>query len=90
MSTADDPKNPLEVIESLAGLPKGESKRIFAEVKENHRRLDACPGPHNFVEHERYSPTSTLVRTYRCTVCMGVVGTSEARWYIKGLEAKRP
>jgi hypothetical protein len=31
------------------GLTAEEFKKIAAEVKENHAKLDACPGPHLFV-----------------------------------------
>jgi hypothetical protein len=85
--TADGKKGPIELLEEASHLPPGTAKLLFEEAKRNYAVLDACPGPHAFVAHERYggAPDSPI-RTYRCSRCGGILGASEVRWYDYGVE----
>jgi hypothetical protein len=70
------------VSDELGETIRAEAKKIFAEVRENFRRLDGCAVPHDFQEHER---VGKLVRTYRCSKCSGTADATSARWYMRGL-----
>lgn len=58
------------------------SLALWAKVKANHARLDACKGPHQFVE---ITPRVAGPR-YRCTTCEGEVDFHAQLWYHKGYE----
>jgi hypothetical protein len=62
-----------------------QSARIWAEVKENHARLDSCAA-HNFVPEPKYpaQPNNPL-KQYRCTKCGGKIDAIRYHWYFKGL-----
>lgn len=64
-------------------ITREESQAIWAKVKANHARLDACPGPHAF---EDVTLTRTLNKHYRCTLCGGEVDAVAKRWYEHGLK----
>jgi hypothetical protein len=64
------------------GLTAEEFKKIAAEVKANHAKLDACPGPHLFV---LITPGALINNRYRCQTCRGEVDHQRYHWYMQGL-----
>lgn len=70
----------------MARLSADDLRGIWADVKANHKRLDECPGPHEF----DFDPNATpLRRKATCRKCGGQLDTTDARWYLKGLEHGR-
>lgn len=63
-------------------ITKHDMQEIFLSVKDNHARLDACKGPHDFV-CER--PDKPLGAKHRCTLCGGTVDGVKLHWYLQGL-----
>jgi hypothetical protein len=59
-----------------------ENKTIWEYVKDNHKKLDACP-IHNFIE-DVSDPRSIWKRNI-CTKCGGILDNLHAHWYKKGL-----
>lgn len=57
---------------------------ILKEVQENLRKLESCPGPHDFQPHELLRGTLTP-RSYLCSKCGGVLDSLKVIWYKKGL-----
>jgi hypothetical protein len=53
---------------------------IFAQVKENHRKLAECDC-HTFID---ITPDKPLGKKYRCTACTGEVDSHAHYWYEKG------
>lgn len=76
-----------EKITEITGLSRHYQDEIFQLVKNNHRRLDSCPGPHDFSIVERQ--TGQLIRSWKCSKCGGVVEEIFKRWYTIGLEHGR-
>lgn len=62
-------------------MGKGELKKLLEEVKVNIRRLDECPGPHEFKEDEK----RFMKRSFLCTKCQGRIDFLQNHWYQKGL-----
>lgn len=58
-----------------------DAARIWEEVKENHRRLSECAGPHVFRRQNNGRRD-----TYRCEKCGGVVDDHGAYWYLQALK----
>jgi hypothetical protein len=75
-----------EVLGSVSGLGREAVLGIWAKVKDNHARLDACPGPHDF---RRISERPTIGPAYSCAKCGGTVSTSDQKWYERGLKHGR-
>jgi hypothetical protein len=78
--------NGLAAISEITGLKRNELKGIWAKVKANQRRLDGCPGPHDFQDA---SPDKAVGKDYVCSKCQGKVQGPAFRWYTKGLEHAR-
>lgn len=70
----------------MPGLSDAEVEAIIQEARENDARLRACSGPHDFEEHER---RGTVLGSYRCRRCGGVVDVSQGVWYRLGLAHAR-
>lgn len=62
------------------------AKEIIAEVRANHALLEACVGPHEFVEHE---VSGRLFTREKCRLCGGHVDVRWAAWYRRGMEDAR-
>ncbi len=75
-------KDALAIIESVSGIKREESLRIFEQVKANRRALDACDGPHDFAGVDEGRPG----RDYRCKKCNGKVDVHAHYWYEQGLK----
>jgi hypothetical protein len=57
--------------------------KIWLEVKENNRKLEACVGPHDFIDT---TPDKVTGRKYKCSKCEGSIDSIAFSWYNKGLE----
>lgn len=68
-------------------ITRADTRRIFEEVKSNHAKLDACPGPHEFRPVAKYPdrPANPL-KDYVCCRCGGRVDAIAFGWYRRGLE----
>lgn len=74
----------------MAYLTRDDANRIWAEVKENHRKLDSCPGPHDLYPDEPHGPGSGgRLPDMRCRKCGGKLRRMEAIYYLKGVEHGR-
>ena len=62
------------------------SREIWEQVKENHRKLRECPGPHDF---HKIDEGKVFGPRYRCSVCQGEVCSTDYAWYRDGLEHGR-
>ena len=62
-------------------LDRGEMKKLWEEVKANHARLRACPGPHDFG-----ALAPLMLAKYTCSKCKGTITGNDRYWYDKGLE----
>jgi len=67
---------------------------LWKSIKLNHKRLDECSGPHDFIgdETEAWSETKDggrLYKRYVCTKCNGKITSHDWRWYTRGLEHGR-
>jgi hypothetical protein len=60
--------------------------KLWEEVKANHKRLDACVGPHDFVEASRAHDYTGPKVKFRCLKCNGVVDNNSHHWYKLGLK----
>ncbi len=60
-----------------------DAKKIFEEVKENHRKLDSC-SLHDFSID--ITPSKPYMKKFRCTNCSGEVDLTTKSWYEKGLQ----
>lgn len=74
-------KDSLDVLSKVSGISKKEVRAIFEEVKRNHKLLDGCIRPHDFIAFGK-GP----MRNERCTRCNGVVSSSAANYYKQGLK----
>lgn len=63
------------------------TRRIWEGVKENSRKLEACPG-HDFSIDLR--PDRPVGKDWQCTRCGGRADTIAKLWYERGLEHGRP
>lgn len=78
----DNKETVADTLSKVTGLKKKDIHDIFEEVKANHAILDRCD-IHNFeplIEEEGKIP-----RKYVCSKCKGWVSSSNAQWYIKGI-----
>lgn len=62
---------------------KIDSKQIWEEVKENHKKLDSC-NKHDFSID--VTPAIKFGKKYKCSSCGGVVDGITKLWYEKGVE----
>lgn len=58
------------------------AKGILDEVKANLAKLEACPGPHDFIAME---PEKVLTGRHRCSICGGEISLQARNWYARGL-----
>ena len=72
--------NGVTAMAEMSGLTPDTVKSLWAEVKANHAKLEACP-LHDF------EPATPGTRKRRCRNCGGEVGTIEVSWYEAGLRA---
>lgn len=70
-------------------MDKEKIREIVRQVQENHKRLRACPGPHDFVLEGESEPMTLANRKYRCTRCNGTIDSMAYSWYTKGLDHGR-
>ena len=73
-------KNNLCKLSKISDISKKEIRKIWVDVKANHKLLDSC-SKHQFQPHE----SSNMSRRFECKNCKGVVGLVEKSWYEKGL-----
>lgn len=73
-------KTTLQELARGTGLSPATIAEVFAEVKANHARLDACPGPHTFTADDE----RLLKPTYTCGTCGGTYHGG-LYWYLRGL-----
>ena len=62
-----------------------EYQAIWEKVRANAKRLESCPGPHEFKPVDDSSPASRIRRQV-CSICGGEVDAVNAIWYRHGLE----
>ena len=75
----------LKTIDDLVratGLSREKLTEVWKQVKENHKLLDGCPGPHAF---ERTDEAAYKWNSYKCRKCGGRVGYTEQLWYMQGI-----
>lgn len=73
----------LDAISEASGIDRESMLALWAEVKANHAKLEACPR-HAFIAME--PEPRRLSGKWRCASCGGEVEASAARWYRLGLE----
>ena len=81
---ADKKYDGAEVLSDASGLPKKEVNSIWDNVRKNHKLLEECVGPHEFLREGDRPP-----RQFRCTKCNGVINGSSMYWYLQGLKHGR-
>ena len=59
-----------------------EAQALWAGVLLNRERWDGCRGPHDLVD---MTPTKTLGKRYRCTLCGGECSAVDRVNYLQGL-----
>jgi len=70
-------------------MDKGKIREIMKQVQENHKRLRACPGPHDFIPDGDQEPLTLTMKKYKCIKCGGTIDTIAHSWYTKGLNHGR-
>lgn len=75
-------------------MNKAEAQALWDEVKLNHKRLNECTGPHEFVgdENDVQAVDKNGTKFYRrfiCTKCSGKVFSNDKHWYDRGLQHGR-
>lgn len=73
-------------LDQLAGAMMVKSKDlkdIWEDVKENHRKLDSCPGPHDFVV--KNPEARRMNQRMVCRKCKGEMTVLDANLYLKGV-----
>lgn len=68
---------------AIRGLPRAELLRIWEDVQANHKRLEACAGPHDF--QPVIDPKLKLPRDYTCALCNGRISATDHFWYARGI-----
>lgn len=63
-------------------VSREEAKALWEKVQANGRALDACAGPHVFVD---VTPEKRIGKRYRCATCCGEVDGVARSWYEQGL-----
>lgn len=77
----DGTYNGVAVLSDLTGQSRTRVQELWAEAKENVRRLDSC-ARHHF---EPIGPVQPLRTRYRCGKCGGEVDSHARHWYERGL-----
>lgn len=70
----------LDKICNATGIPRAEAISLWDEVKANSARLAACQ------RHEFQPLQPVISRRYQCAKCGGLVDSSAALWYGRGLQ----
>jgi len=78
----------VDVLSTVSGISKDDTRKIFEEVKANHARLKACAGPHEFID-DPVDGRPQVVWKKKCTRCGGTVDRIHAAWYEDGLRHGR-
>ena len=60
-----------------------EPKEFWAQVQDNHNKLEGCVGPHDFVV--RLGPEPYVNSHFACLKCRGEVSWDIQHWYRLGL-----
>lgn len=61
-------------------------QKIWEEVKANHKALNECPGPHDFVSMGAAGEFVKPNSKFRCTKCNGTVDHHAYHWYTLGMK----
>jgi hypothetical protein len=71
--------DPIDTLARVTGLTNPEVAKVFAEVKLNRQRLDAC-------KLHAFAPTRDLRGRvhYKCSACGGTIDASAYHWYCCG------
>lgn len=72
-----------EVLAKATGFGRSQIVELWESVKENHRKLDACPR-HEFEVVGQKGIVARMQDRYRCKHCGGEIGASEHYWFQKG------
>lgn len=67
----------------MSRITSTDIQTIMQTVKENHAKLNACAGPHNFV---CLTPDKPFGAKYRCSLCNGTADGVAVNWYNRGLQ----
>jgi hypothetical protein len=59
-------------------IDRDDIKRIWDDIKVNHKKLDECIGPHEFGKKDKNHKRT-------CVKCGGRVDFINANWYERGL-----
>ncbi|MFY9479159.1 MAG: hypothetical protein WAQ08_16055 [Aquabacterium sp.] len=78
---ADGTVDGLGVMADLTNRPRADMDALWAEVKANHAKLQACRR-HDFVRPAGIVPINAKLT---CRACDGWASPSDARWYDLGL-----
>lgn len=63
-----------------------ETQKWYAQDRLNTRRLESCPGPHDFLPESVSTIVPGMVRSYKCRKCQGELGPVSRAWYEQGLK----
>ena len=75
----------VEILSKVSGLSKDDILSIWDEVRENAKKLEGCPGPHDF----QPDTSKRLNRDEVCSKCGGKISKVNANWYREGLEHRK-
>ena len=72
------------VMSSMTGLSKESVKELWAQVKENHARLESCPY-HEFEQSKKTAMLRSLThQRYVCIHCGGEIDHQAYMWHERG------
>ena len=75
--------NGLDTLSRVSGISKEGMKKIWGDVKENHKKLNGCKRPHDF--NIDLNPEKKMGKKWECTKCGGTVDGIHKKWYEEGL-----
>ena len=76
------------VMSSMTGLSKENVKKLWAQVKENHTRLESCPY-HEFEQSKKTAMLRSLThQRYVCIHCGGEIDHQAYMWHERGRRPK--
>ena len=76
------------VMSSMTGLSKESVKELWAQVKENHARLESCPY-HEFEQSKKTAMLRSLThQRYVCIHCEGEIDHQAYMWHERGRRPK--
>lgn len=76
----------LEVVSKISGISSEEANAIWQQVKENQRKLEACPR-HDFSIDLK--PDQSYGKRFCCSKCGGEVDHITKVWYETGVKHGR-